>query len=75
MKICEIHTAKNGKQYVEDYRLKNKIEFRKGRLNDLKNWYVKSSGLGDLVSCIPQNYDTKDLCIIEHSGGYVLGVA
>lgn len=78
MKIAEItKDKKTGKTYVEDYRIKEtRIEYVKGKLSDLKEWYLKSDGIGDLLGSIHMIDGFEDMTIVEYSGGrkFAIGV-
>lgn len=74
-KICELIEI-DGQEHLEDYRLKgSKIKFITGKLKDLKEYYAKSIGLGDLIGCIDWGKAEKEnLVILKYSGGYAVGI-
>lgn len=71
---CEILQNQNGKQYVDDDRLDGLIEYHHDDLIKLKECYIKSHTLNDLLVCIPKNIKTNHLCVIRQHDEYILGV-
>jgi len=72
--ICQEY-KKDNKTYIQDYRLKNDIEIVKGKLSDLKEWYYKSNGLGDLLgTCANLMQDNNNLVIVNYGKKYALGI-
>lgn len=70
MDYCK-EVEKDGKTFLSDYRIKNgNIPFSKGKLSDLKEWYMKSDGLGNLLSSIVIDMDEDDYKIVEYRGSY-----
>lgn len=68
MNICEVVNI-GEKSFLSDYRLDNMVEYSKGKLGDLKEWYFKSSGLGDLIGCVGMlTLEHEELKVVEYKG-------
>lgn len=66
-----------GKAYIEDYRIgAAKIEYVAGKLSDLKEWYLKSDGIGDLLGGVCAIDGFEEMTMVTYSGGrkFAIGV-